>query len=118
MFFHADRAGSRQQSKWSDGLQIFEAVFNTQLGATRPVAPLTETEKTRLQELVTMHASRLRKVQFTSLEDKLHVRSFYQLFASLSCHALIDDFTPRLPRCLEFLGATRQPLACSFIWTH
>ena len=53
--------------------QVFNAVFARQLGATRPVAPLTETERTRLRELVDLHAPRLRKVQFTSLEDKLQV---------------------------------------------
>ncbi len=54
-------------------MQIFEAVFNRQLGPTRPVAPLTEQERARLRELVQTHAPRLRKVQFTSLEDKLQV---------------------------------------------
>ena len=54
-------------------MQIFEAVFSRQLGPTRPVAPLTEQERARLRELVQTHAPRLRKVQFSSLEDKLQV---------------------------------------------
>ncbi len=59
--------------------QVFNAVFDRQLGATRPVAPLTETERTRLRELVELHAPRLRKVQFTSLEDKLQVGISFSL---------------------------------------
>ena len=55
-------------------MQMFEAVFNRQLGPTRPIAPLSETEKARLRELVTQHAPHLRRKQFTTLEDKLHVR--------------------------------------------
>ena len=54
-------------------MQIFEAVFSRQLGPTRPVAPLTEQERVRLRELVQTHAPRLRKLQFSSLEDKLQV---------------------------------------------
>ena len=50
-------------------------MFNKQLGPTRPIAPLTEEEKARLRELVTKHAPHLRRKQFTTLEDKLHVRS-------------------------------------------
>ncbi len=66
-------------------MQIFDAVLNRQLGPTRPIAPLSETEKARLRELVTQHAPHLRRKQFTTLEDKLHVRTCMQTCLQLHC---------------------------------
>lgn len=60
-------------------------MFDKHLGATRPVAPLTETERTRLRELVELHAPRLRKVQFTSLEDKLQAGISSSLTVNETC---------------------------------
>lgn len=70
------------------------AVFNRQLGATRPVASLTETEKVRLHDLVQKHGPRLRKVQCTTLEDKLQVRVSHSIRAvqvlALTQHSVLS----------------------------
>ncbi|CAK0787852.1 hypothetical protein CVIRNUC_011074 [Coccomyxa viridis] len=89
--------------------QVFNAVFDRQLGATRPVAPLTETERTRLRELVDLHAPRLRKVQFTSLEDKLQEKYPNQEIPA-PIKLLLWIFTPAPPGTPIWLKVPRRIL--------